>query len=127
MSSDMLSSAALPPGDDAVTIVTSNCSSLLDQGRDSSLPFVPCDQGRDYSGMHLPLNAIDLDSFDCPPFDAIQSEPPVSPPEPQAPPVDDDPEALRAQLDTGAFVSCTGSHHLLHNYKPFTLQSPCPV
>ena len=38
-----------------------------------------------------------------------------------------DPEAPRAQIDTGAFVSCTDQQHLLHQYREFSREYPCPV
>jgi hypothetical protein len=40
---------------------------------------------------------------------------------------DDDPDALRAQIDTGAFVSCTDQLQLIHGYKAFSDEYPCPV
>ena len=123
MSLDMLSSAVTTPCDDASTVVTSNLSHPTDQGRVSN----PSDQGRVHFPTHLPLNAIDLHPLDCPPLDNVCSDPPAAPPELQAPAVDDDPDVPRAQIDTGAFVSCTGSKSLLHNYREFTPEFPCPV
>ena len=40
---------------------------------------------------------------------------------------DYDPDAFRAQIDTGAFASCTDQIHMLHDYKTFTRENPCPV
>ena len=44
-----------------------------------------------------------------------------------APEVDDDPNALRAQIDTGAFASVTDQLHMLHGYREFSASFPCPV
>ena len=34
---------------------------------------------------------------------------------------------IRAQLDTGADITCTNLVHVLHNYKPYTKSFPCRV
>ena len=47
--------------------------------------------------------------------------------EPHAPCFDDDPDALRAQIDSGAFASCTDQLHMLHDYREFSDSYPCPV
>ncbi len=39
----------------------------------------------------------------------------------------DDNNAIRAQIDTGAFASCTDQLHMLHAYRPFTKTFPCPI
>lgn len=36
-------------------------------------------------------------------------------------------DVYRAQIDTGAWVSCTGELHLLHDYTKFGDKNPCPV
>jgi len=36
-------------------------------------------------------------------------------------------QGIRAQLDTGAKVSCTNQQHLLHDYKPYNSSRPCPI
>ena len=43
------------------------------------------------------------------------------------PVVDDDPDAVRAQIDTGAFASVTDQLHMLHDYREFSATFPCPV
>ncbi len=43
------------------------------------------------------------------------------------PTVDDDPYALRAQIDTGAFASVTDQLHMLHGYREFSDSFPCPI
>jgi len=40
---------------------------------------------------------------------------------------EDDMDALRAQVDTGAHVSCADQLHMLHNYRDFTRSLPSPV
>ena len=51
------------------------------------------------------------------------------PPEPEAQPdlTDFDPDAIRAQIDTGAFATCTDQLHMLHDYKEFTAKHPSPI
>ncbi len=56
--------------------------------------------------MDCPLHHMDIESFDPPNHD--ESVP-------------------RALIDTGAFASCTDQKHLLHNYRPFTADFPCPL
>ena len=41
--------------------------------------------------------------------------------------VDNDPGALRAQIDSGAFASVTDQLHMLHDYKEFNAEFPCPI
>ena len=38
-----------------------------------------------------------------------------------------DPDAIRAQIDTGAFATCTDQLKMLHSYKAFTVEHPSPV
>jgi hypothetical protein len=38
-----------------------------------------------------------------------------------------DPEAYRAQFDTGARISCSGTKHLFHGYRPFNNNRRSPV
>ena len=40
---------------------------------------------------------------------------------------EDDPDAVRAQVDTGAFASVTDKKHMLHDYREFSQSFPCPV
>ena len=40
---------------------------------------------------------------------------------------DNDPDAVRAQIDSGAFTSCTDQKHMLHDYRDFSPSYPCPV
>ena len=41
--------------------------------------------------------------------------------------IDDDPNAFRAQIDTGAFTTCTNNKLLLHDYTEFSASVRCPV
>ena len=38
-----------------------------------------------------------------------------------------DPDSVRAQFDTGAFVSCTNMREMLHGYQEFTSKRPSPI
>ena len=38
-----------------------------------------------------------------------------------------DPDLDRAQMDTGTMASVTGKLHILHHYRPFTKDFPCPI
>jgi len=45
----------------------------------------------------------------------------------EPPTVDDDPDAIRAQIDSGAFASCTDQKHMLHDYREFNESFRCPT
>ena len=40
---------------------------------------------------------------------------------------DDDLDDVRALVDTGAMVTCTGQRHIIHGYEVYTKLRPCPV
>ena len=40
---------------------------------------------------------------------------------------DDDIDDVRALIDTGAMVTCTGTKHIIHQYKPYTKLMQCPI
>ena len=40
---------------------------------------------------------------------------------------DDDPDDIRALIDTGAMVTCTGNKQAIHHYKPYTKIHRCPI
>ena len=40
---------------------------------------------------------------------------------------DDDIDDVRALIDTGAMVTCTGEKHAIHHYKPCTKLRRCPI
>lgn len=41
--------------------------------------------------------------------------------------LEDTDSIVRAQIDTGAFVSCTGLKHIIHNYREFSPRYLCPI
>ena len=63
------------------------------------------------------INAIDTSNFPILPGDDIESMTFQA----------HDETVPRAQLDTGAFASCTNQQHLLHNYRAFGPSFPSPV
>ena len=85
------------------------------------------DYGRERLQVLSALNSINITVDSIPPSADVFSEIPDDIPEVESPEVDDDPEAFRAQIDTGAFVSCTDQKHLLHNYSDFDTNNPSPV
>jgi len=40
---------------------------------------------------------------------------------------DEDYDMFHAQIDTGAFVSCTNQKDYLHDYRKFDVKHPCPI
>ena len=40
---------------------------------------------------------------------------------------DDDIDRVRALVDTGAMVTCTGQQHIIHGYSAYTKLRPCPI
>lgn len=75
-----------------------------------------------YSDLHddflAAVNPIHVDLGPVMDFPDIRSDPL---------PIDQDLEGPRAQIDTGAFVSCTDQKNLLHNYQEFGPEYPCPI
>jgi len=70
-------------------------------------------EGRDDIMIMSSINAVDLRGLSWSPAANVQVETVVDHP-------DDDPDAIRAQVDTGAHVSCTDQQHMLHGYREFT-------
>jgi len=66
-----------------------------------------CEEGRDDIMIMSSINAVDIHQILWSPAANVQAEP-VDDPQ------DDDPDAIRAQVDTGAHVSCTDQKHMLH-------------
>ena len=87
------------------------------------------DEGRDDQEIMSSINAVDVHRTVWTPSADIAPEEPDGPPEVGAPEdfLSDDPEAIRAQIDTGAFVSCTDLQHMLHDYREFSKERPSPV
>jgi len=70
-------------------------------------------EGRDEIVIMSSINAVDIHHLSWSPAADVQVEPVDDHP-------DDDPDAIRAQLDTGAHVSCTDQQHMLHGCREFT-------
>jgi len=66
------------------------------------------------------INAVDIHCLSWSPAADVQVET-------VADQLDDDPDAIQAQVDTGAHVSCTDQLHMLHGYQDFTRSLPSPV
>jgi len=78
-------------------------------------------EGRDDIMIMSSINAVDIHCISWSPASDIQVE------TVDVHQDDDDPDAIRAQVDTGAHVSCTDQLHLLHGYREFTQSRPNPV
>ena len=79
-------------------------------------------EGRDDIYEMSPINAVDIHRMMWTPSADVQAES-----EETKCPLDDDPDAIRAQIDTGAHVSCTDQKHMLHDYREFTRSHPSPI
>jgi len=66
------------------------------------------------------INAVDIHRLSWSPAADVQVET-------VADQLDDDLYVIRAQVDTGAHVSCTDQLHMLHGYRDFTQSLPSPV
>jgi len=66
------------------------------------------------------INAVDIHCLSWSPAADVQVET-------VAGQLDDDSDAIRAQVDTGAHVSCTDQLQMLHGYRDFTQSFPSPV
>jgi hypothetical protein len=79
----------------------------------------------------VPINSIKIPEHMWTPSTDILAEPMEDEPEVKAPiasiDVDDDPDVYHAQIDTGAFVTCTDQKHLLHGYSTYDEDCPSPV
>ena len=74
------------------------------------------------------IQAYDIMSDDSDDDESILNEVEEGSSKDETPPiVDDDPDAIRAQIDSGAFASCTDQLHMLHDYKEFSKSFPCPL
>jgi hypothetical protein len=106
--------------------VSSSEETLPSTDDDSSLDGF--DQERESIGILSPLNSIEIPVATITHSNDVEDGESIANPEPGAPPLDDsDDDVPRAQIDTGAFASCTDQLHLLHHYRPFTTDFPCPV
>jgi len=77
-------------------------------------------EGRDDIRIMSSINVVDIHRIAWSPAADVQIETVDDLP-------DDDPDAIRAQVDTGAHVSCTDQKHMLHGYQEFTRSRPSPV
>ena len=68
-----------------------------------------CKEGRDDIIIVSSINAVDVHRISWSPAADVRTEP-VDDPQ------DDDPDAIRAQVDTGAHLSCTDHKLMLHGY-----------
>ena len=116
-----------PSSSDDITVLASNSTFTVETVSDNdscsgtdSLP----DQGRVENAF---INAVDFSDPIWTPSPDILDELPQEDPEIDAPQVKIDPEAPRAQIDTGAFVSCTDQLYLLHDYVKFSKTRPSPI
>jgi len=68
-----------------------------------------CKEGRDDIMIMSSINAVDIHRLSWSPAADAQVDTVADHP-------DDDPDAIRAQVDTGAHVSCTDQQRMLHGY-----------
>ena len=110
-----------------VLTVNEEPPALLETVDDGS--SVSSDEGREQDEFLAVVNSIKLPKEVWVPVPDIEMEAPELPPEADAPIVDyfDGPDTVRAQIDTGAFVSCTDQLHMIHDYQAFSAKFPCPV
>lgn len=87
------------------------------------------EEGRDETEILSSINAIDIHRVQWTPSSDVRTEEPKGPPEPGSDPnlTDFDPDAIRAQINTGAFATCTDQLHMLHDYQEFNESHPSPI
>jgi len=73
------------------------------------------------------INAIDVHHISWSPSADVQIEVDDVPVNSVSAQHEDNMDALQAQVDTGAHVSCTDQLHMLHKYRDFTRSLPSPV
>jgi len=79
-----------------------------------------CKEGRDDIMIMSSINAVDIHRLSWSPAADVQVET-------VADQLDDDLNVIRAQVNTGAHLSCTDQLHMLHGYRDFTQSLPSPV
>jgi len=84
-------------------------------------------EGRDDNVIVSSINAIDVHRISWPPSAGAQIEVDDVPINSISADHEDDMDALRAQVDTGAHVSCTDQLHMLHDCRDFTRSLPSLV
>jgi len=107
--------ATLPDDDPSCTAQKPSFASADDDIDDGDI----YKEGRDAIMIMSSINAVDIHSLSRSPAADVQVETVADHP-------DDDPDAIRAQVDT-AHVSCTDQQHMLHGYREFTQSRPSLV
>jgi len=108
--------ATLPDDDPSYKTQKPSFASIDDDFKDGDL----YKEGRDDIMITSSINAVDIHRISWSPAADVQVETVADHP-------DDDPDAIRAQVNTGAHVSCADQLHMLHGYRDFTQSFPSPV
>jgi len=108
--------ATLPDDDPSGTTQKPSFASIDDDFEDGDL----CKEGRDDIVIVSSVNAVDIHRLPWSPAPDVQVKTVADHP-------DDDLDVIRAQVDTGAHVSCTDQLHMPHGYRDFTQSFPSPV
>jgi len=106
----------LPDDDPSCTIQKPSLASIDDAFEDGDL----YKEGRDDIMIMSSINAVDTHCLSWSPAADVQVET-------VADHLDDDLDVIRAQVDTGAHMSCTDQLHMLHGYPDLTRSLPSPV
>jgi len=85
------------------------------------------EEGRDDIVIMSSIDAVDIHRISWSPAADVQIEVEDVQVETVTAQHEDDLDALRAQVDTGAHVSCTDQLHMLHGYRDFTRSLPSPA
>ena len=94
----------MPDDDPACNIQKPSFASIDDDIKDGDI----CKEGRDDIMIMSSINAVGVHRLSWSPAADVQVETVADHP-------DNDPDAIRAQVDTGAHVSCTDQQHMLHD------------
>jgi len=95
--------ATLPDDDPSCNVQKPSLNSVDNDGDGDT-----CKEGRDDLMIMSSINAVDIHRMSWCPASDVQVKPV------DAQHDDDDPDAIQAQVDTGAHVSCTDQLHMLH-------------
>jgi len=106
----------LPDDDPSCDLQKPSLSSIDDDTDDGDI----YKEGRDDIMIVSSINAIDIHRISWSPSADVQIEVDDVPVNSISPEHEDDMDALQAQVDTGAHVSCTDQLHMLHDYRDFT-------
>jgi len=101
--------ATLPDDDPSCTTQKPSLASVDDILEDGDI----YKEGRDAIMIMSSINAVDIHRLSWSPAADVQVET-------VADQLDDDLDVIRAQVGTGAHVSCTDQLHMLHGYRDFT-------